>query len=168
MNDTTGKNVLRISKPAPGRSCGQCSLCCKLPFIEAPLFKSAGVWCQHCRPGKGGCSIYDARPDPCRDFLCLWLAFDYFDGRWRPSTAKLYVAVEGGGNRLAVHVDPAFPNKWREEPYFSQIKQWAISYAARQVQVAVYIKDRVIVILPDKEVDLEDITRNGQSHIQRN
>lgn len=123
--------VLRITTPAPGKSCGQCSLCCKLPYIEAPLQKPMGLWCRHCRPGKGGCSIYDTRPEPCRNFLCLWLAFDSFDDRWKPTTAKLYVFTEMGGNRLAVHVDPSFPNKWREEPYFSQIKQWAIDYAPR-------------------------------------
>jgi hypothetical protein len=165
--DTSGENILRITAPAQGRSRGQCSLCCKLSFIEAPLNKPAGIWCQHCRPGKGGCSIYDERPEPCRDFLCLWLAFSYFDDRWKPTTAKFYVFTESGGNRLAVHVDPAFPNKWREEPYFSQIKQWAIDYVPRQVQVAVYIKDRVIVVLPDKETDLGTLARSDQIMVAR-
>jgi hypothetical protein len=56
-----------------GRTCGDCSLCCKLINVREPLNKPRDVWCQHCRPGKGGCSIYDTRPDVCRGFACDWL-----------------------------------------------------------------------------------------------
>jgi len=72
-----------------------------------------------------------------------------------------------GGNRLAVHVDPSFPNKWREEPYFSQIKQWAIDYAPERVQVVIYIKERAVVVLPDKEVDLGNIAPNDHIMVAR-
>src|SRR5689334_24860136 len=130
---------------APGRSCGECSLCCKLSYIAEPLHKPSGAWCTHCRPGKG-CSIYETRPLPCRGFICLWLQSLGLDDRWKPTTAKLYVATERG--RIAVYVDPAFPNKWRQEPYFTQIKKWATDHFVEQIQVVVYIKDRAIVVLP--------------------
>jgi hypothetical protein len=39
------------------RSCGTCSLCCKLPYV-AELNKPINTWCPHARPGHGGCSIY--------------------------------------------------------------------------------------------------------------
>ena len=56
----------------PGRSCGECSLCCKLLRIEA-FNKPVGTWCSHCAPGRGGCTIYETRPTECRDFYCAWL-----------------------------------------------------------------------------------------------
>jgi len=56
------------------RSCGSCSLCCKLLSIEGVEDRPGWTWCKHCRPGKGGCSIYDDRPHACRSFVCGWLS----------------------------------------------------------------------------------------------
>jgi hypothetical protein len=51
--------------------CGTCNLCCKL--LEIPVLeKPAEEWCTHCDRSRG-CTIYEARPAPCRDFVCLWL-----------------------------------------------------------------------------------------------
>jgi hypothetical protein len=36
----------------PGRSCGSCTLCCKLLRIEA-LDKPRDIWCRHCAVGRG-------------------------------------------------------------------------------------------------------------------
>src|SRR5262245_12210699 len=54
-----------------GRACGQCSLCCKLLHVKE-LDKPANRWCQHCRPGKGGCSIWGATPEICKSYFCGW------------------------------------------------------------------------------------------------
>jgi Fe-S-cluster containining protein len=70
---------------ATGRSCGECSLCCKLPPIDTPeLQKQANTWCPHCRPGKGGCSDYETRPTLCRNYRCLWLK----DTTWARSGSR--------------------------------------------------------------------------------
>jgi hypothetical protein len=61
--------------------------------------------------------------------------------------------IEGEGNVLAVRVDPGDPSAWRREPYFGQLKEYAIAEADR-LRIVVYVKNRVIVILPNKEVDL--------------
>ena len=53
-----------------------------------------------------------------------------------------------------VHVDPSVPNRWREEPYFSQIQYWAAFGVDRGVWVLVFVKKRLRIILPDKEIDL--------------
>jgi hypothetical protein len=42
-----------IRPPTTLRSCGTCSLCCKLYEISE-LNKPARVWCRHCRPRQGG------------------------------------------------------------------------------------------------------------------
>lgn len=52
------------------RKCGDCKLCCKV-FTIAELNKLAGEWCPHC-PGKG-CSMYESRPNTCREYRCVWL-----------------------------------------------------------------------------------------------
>ena len=56
-------------------SCGGCTLCCTVMRIDdmAPLDeqpKPAMVTCKHC---ERGCTVYDRRPKPCRDFQCMWL-----------------------------------------------------------------------------------------------
>ncbi len=65
----------------------------------------------------------------------------------------MVVAVEGGGNRWTVYVDPSFPTNWRREPYHSQLRSYAQALAGK-VQLLVRIHNRAIVLLPDKEVDL--------------
>lgn len=135
----------------PERSCGECSLCCKLPRIET-FNKPAGTWCAHCAPGRGGCTIYEKRPTECRDFYCYWLKSDALGPEWRPNKCKMFVRREF--NLLAIHVDPSDPTAWRREPFFQQIKTFATKAADTKQQVAVYIKNRVIVIFPNKEVDV--------------
>src|SRR4051794_24207443 len=41
----------------PGRSCGTCTLCCKVVGV-LEIDKPGGVWCRHCVSGKH-CAIYD-------------------------------------------------------------------------------------------------------------
>ena len=63
--------------------CGGCTLCCKLfeiPYLGSP----AGHYCIYCTPNVG-CSIWQARPDGCRVYACLWLAnYDTLDDGLRP------------------------------------------------------------------------------------
>jgi hypothetical protein len=50
--------------------CGGCTECCTTMRVES-IGKDARVACpQLC---KGGCSIYETRPDPCEGFQCVWL-----------------------------------------------------------------------------------------------
>jgi hypothetical protein len=138
---------------ATGRDCGKCSLCCKVMGI-GELNKPAATWCSHCKPGKGGCTIYATRPSECANFNCLWLTSTEFDAAWYPPTAKMVVHLENEGNRIAVRVDTAFPMRWREEPYYSRLKNWARYAVDHRSQVVVYHGDRVTVVLPNKEIEL--------------
>jgi hypothetical protein len=58
------------------------------------------------------------------------------------------------GNLIALHVDPSEPTAWRREPFFQQLKQFASKAVDSKQQVVVYVKNRVIVIFPNKEVDV--------------
>jgi hypothetical protein len=58
--------------------------------------------------------------------------------------------------RISVHVDPGHPAAWRREPYYSQFKQWSRRFTGQKILV-VFVKRRVIVVLPDSDVDLGEL-----------
>jgi len=136
----------------PGRACGSCTLCCKLLGIPE-LGKAKNEWCKYCEIGSG-CRIYDERPAPCREFLCGYLSWEMTGEHWFPARSKMVIAPEYDGERLVIHVDPARPNAWREQPYYSDIKTWAALAARDLRQIVVSIGNRSIVILPEEDVDL--------------
>ena len=116
------------------RSCGSCSLCCKLLAIEGVEERPGFTWCRHCRPGKGGCGIYDHRPEACRNFVCGWLS-GALDGvldpeRWHPAKARMMMTAEAVDQQthIVVHVDPSFPERWRQTPYREDIRRLADWY----------------------------------------
>ena len=146
-DDNDGGASTRV---VPGRSCGACTLCCKLPKVEA-VDKPAGVWCRHCKPGKG-CTIYETRPDPCRKFFCAWMTMPGLGDEWKPLHSKLVVAVHGvGGSRMTVHVDPQRPDAWRAEPYYTNFRRWV---RLEGMTILVTVGKRYYTILPDRDVDL--------------
>lgn len=137
---------------APGRSCGTCSMCCKIARVDY-FKKPAGKWCEHCLIGKG-CAIYETRPAVCRRFLCLWMMNPELPPVWKPDRSKMYLHIELSGERLAAHVDPSVPGAWRKEPYYSDLKRWAVQAAHNETQVSVFIGRHAFVILPDRDIDL--------------
>ncbi|MFN3670203.1 MAG: YkgJ family cysteine cluster protein [Brevundimonas sp.] len=109
--------------PAPGKSCGECGLCCKLMGVAA-LAKPAGRWCRHFSKTRG-CGVYEDRPADCRVFNCLWLLTDALDERWKPATAGFVLHSEQAGAQLVVECDASRPHDWRREPYQSTLRRWA-------------------------------------------
>jgi hypothetical protein len=126
-NNGDGNDMITYDDVGIGRSCGDCTLCCRLLPI-ADLKKPAGVKCQHVRYGKG-CSIYPSRPLDCRAWACRWVADPEVKaaGLPRPDRAHYvldvmwdYVEMEDklSGERkklsvLQVWVDPQHPDAWR-------------------------------------------------------
>ena len=102
------------------RSCGTCSLCCKLLGI-GELDKRPGTWCSHCKPPHG-CGIYETRPGECRDFSCVWLENESLGEEWKPARSKIVLYFIDKGARLIAHVDPGSPNVWRQAPYYERLK----------------------------------------------
>ena len=132
-----------------GRNCGGCTLCCKLLSVEEietpPL-----AWCPNCDARKG-CAIYDDRPAECRHFYCEYLLNGTLGVHWRPSKCKMVVVLEEYANALVIHVDPSRPHAWRQEPFYSEIRQWARREARQQRQVVVWQGDTKIVISPEAD-----------------
>jgi hypothetical protein len=145
---------------APGRSCGKCSMCCKLLHV-IELNKPANKWCEHCRPGYGGCSIYDTRPSICRDFGCGWLMSPAVAPEWYPLLSHMILALApfNGVLTCTVTVDPNFPWMWKEQPYYSQLKQMAynglhVKSADDILLVHVRLERRVWLLLPDEDIEI--------------
>jgi len=77
---------------------------------------------------------------------------------WQPSKAKMFLVA--GENSVTAYVDTGFPTAWRNEPYYSELKRMAISAAPDMGQVCVTIgrNKQTIVILPDTDTDLGEVT----------
>jgi hypothetical protein len=114
-----------------------------------------GQWCPHC-VSHSSCGIYETRPGECRTFDCNWLINAAIGEEWKPIRSRmvLHHVNDGGFSKLVVHVDPGSPQAWRKEPYYSQLKRWARNLADQRGLLNLYIGKRVIVVLPNKDVDL--------------
>ena len=64
---------------------------------------------------------------------------------------------------IVIHVDPGFPNAWRAEPYYSEIRAMA---ASMPYTLFVQIGRRIIVVFPDREVDLGVVAEDERIAIQ--
>lgn len=84
------------------RTCGDCTMCCKLLGVRATVFvrqdtltaplepfpaKPKDEWCQYCNIGSG-CRVYDTRPHACRTFECMWLQNETFPPMMRPDRSR--------------------------------------------------------------------------------
>ncbi len=147
-------------QPVLGRNCDGCTLCCKI-FEIPELPKPRHVWCGHCDTGKG-CKIYETRPTTCRDFYCGYLLMPNVAEHWKPSRARMVLTWESHANRLVVNVDPSRPDAWRKEPYYGEIKRWALAAVNNRGQLLVWQGKDAVAILPDRDVFLGPV-RQGQA-----
>ncbi len=100
----------------PGKSCGPCTMCCKVLVIDH-FKKDAGILCTHCIV-KGGCSIYAKRPQVCQDFECDWMMERSIPQSLRPDkVGTLLMEDEDSGEYHAV-VAPSTPFAWRHPLMF--------------------------------------------------
>ena len=155
--------LIAAARQRSGRSCGSCSQCCKTLSIDAPeLKKPMDVWCRHCAPGKGGCRVYSERPNVCKAFACGWLLNANIDEAWWPALSKIVIQYHRNGPKIICSfvVDANHPHRWREEPYFSQIRQAAMTglsqTSAGHFIVHVEIGERKLLVLPTREVDVSN------------
>ena len=124
------------------RSCGTCTLCCRLPDIDL-LDKPANVWCRHCVAGEG-CSIYADRPSVCRDFLCFWMTDESLAEAWEPSRSHMMIYRQGP--QVTGLVDPDHPDISLSEPYHAQLSAWAEAAEPTGGYVIVFRQDDVFKI----------------------
>lgn len=88
-----------------GRECGDCTACCVELTIEDPeLVKLPGVACEHLLK-KGGCNIYDTRPETCKNWYCMWRFMPMLDQSWRPDIKGMLI------KRVFDNIPPGYEGK---------------------------------------------------------
>lgn len=157
--------LIAAARQRSGRSCGSCSQCCKTLSIDAPeLKKPMDAWCRHCAP-KGGCRVYSERPNVCKAFACGWLLNANIDEAWWPARSKIVIHYHRNGPKIicAFVVDASYPHRWREEPFYSDIKRAALAglsqRGAGHFITHVEVAERKFLILPAREIEV-----GGQAH----
>jgi hypothetical protein len=114
-----------LGTPIPDRSCGNCTLCCKVngvPELEKPV----GEWCKHCEVGKG-CKIYADRPEVCAKWYCGWRTVPFLGDVWYPASARMVANVIRKENHLLMVfcVDRGMRNRWKEPPWNERLRRLA-------------------------------------------
>lgn len=106
-----------LSQPVPGRSCGTCNLCCKLPSVvlDDGSTKELNEWCKNCTPGANGCAIHETKPKACKDFICTWLGDSGWPEELSPKKTGCMVVTEvmlseSGEEKLVVRVHENKPH----------------------------------------------------------
>lgn len=105
----------------PGKTCGACSLCCKV--LEITEFsKAAGTLCGHCEnAGSGGCKIYSARPKVCRDYECLWKGDRQMAAPLRPDRVGTILMEDPDSDEYRAVCDPETPFAWLRPLVFKHL-----------------------------------------------
>lgn len=134
------------------RTCGKCSLCCKLNKV-ADLDKPTGIWCTHCAIGSG-CTIYADRPQSCREYNCLYLMNPNLPEFWHPLRSHMVLQSGSSANSMVIMVDPERPFAWRSEPYATTIRGFAEQLCRQGGIVIIKTGSRIHIALPDQVVDM--------------
>jgi hypothetical protein len=126
-----------MGPPIAGRSCGDCVACCVLLDIDE-LQKPAEVVCAHC--SGTGCTIYDVRPNVCRNYYCAWRRTEAMPESARPDRLRVMFEL----------IEPEKPRNILAKRYirgiaFDSIEDFA-SPAVGEV-IALFRKDRIPVWL---------------------
>ena len=133
------------------KTCGTCSICCKIVAVS-DLNKPAHQWCVHNVPHKG-CGIWGKHPEVCKAWQCGWILMPQLDEQWKPERCGFIIRNRYEINQLVIDVDPAKPDSWRKEPFYSRIRHWAQSSRASGQQIMVCIGRREIAIFAEEDVD---------------
>ena len=130
--------------PAPGKSCGSCTQCCKICTVDE-LQKPAGVYCSHCTIG-GGCQIYQDRPPSCRTFMCSWLYSPDMAPEFKPDKTHVVVWEWAASKILFADCDPDRPDAWRAPKMIHFLRQTAIKLKPRGWKVIAAVQKQTWLV----------------------
>ena len=109
------------------RSCGDCTLCCKLPPVPA-LKKEANEWCKHCDIGVG-CKIYKDRPLDCQAFECFWHAGLTLE-EYKPNKVGFYMTADSP-NDAAMGMVKVYTERHRLGATIRKLKKYKSPFNGR-------------------------------------
>ena len=102
------------------RSCGDCTLCCKLVAVPA-LQKEGYEWCKHCAIGEG-CKIYKDRPLDCQGFECFWHAGLTLE-EYKPNKVGFYMTADSA-NDVAMGLIKVYTERHRLGATIRKLKKY--------------------------------------------
>jgi hypothetical protein len=82
----------------------------------------------------------------------MWTVASALDDEWRPDIAGFVIA--SNDMQIFIDVDPANPQTWRAEPYYSILKRWSARNKQRFLTVIVRTPTESIVIFPEADIIL--------------
>lgn len=130
---------------AQPNACGGCNLCCTVMRVEMDPIKEPWQRCQHACAG--GCSIYADRPEPCREWSCVWLhsqsnAALRLPSGLRPDRCGVVLNLNTVGSILAHCASDA---AWQREA----IHKWLVRRAASKTVIIVLPSRRALLLHGD-------------------
>jgi hypothetical protein len=134
-----------------GRTCSGCTLCCSLLGI-VELQKPVFTICKHCVIGKC-CKIYEVKPQECTDFLCSYRLSLEVAEYWNPKVCGMVLHRETNGetDMISIMCSNSAKHRWKEEPYWSDIKRMAaVSHVQRGGYVRIIRKGKPVLIINPK------------------
>ena len=144
-----------------GRSCDGCSMCCYVLAIDA-LEKPMGTWCTNCS-NKNSCDIYPDHPQECKDYQCGYLTLaNVFSEIWNPTKSKMVISLGLNGHRIRVDVHPSYPTRWKEEPYYSDLRRIAQNLNPKTTQLIVRVGRKTTVMLPNEDAYLGEVAKDEE------
>lgn len=86
---------------------------------------------------------------------------------WKPDRSKFVIYLQRNNANLQVAVDPSFPNAWTKQPYYARIKKWAQEGAEHGQFAFVRIGQRMIVVLPKRDIEIGEVGPQDKLMISR-
>jgi uncharacterized protein len=151
MKQTPPINILPKGMEVPGRTCSGCTLCCSLLGI-VELKKPVFTICKHCVIGKG-CKIYEVRPQTCAEFYCSYRISADLPEYWNPKICGmvLHRDANSGTDIISIICSNSAKHRWKQEPYWNDIKQIAADVHIRQgAYVRILRKGQPVLIINPK------------------
>lgn len=138
----------------PGKSCGTCTLCCKVMGIPE-IKKRPWEQCPHVGPVNGGmgCTIYEDRPRSCRQFICGWLLDPNMGPDLKPEVCHV-LTYQRVGQHIVANCDSDYPDAWRK-PNVLQFLHRLAHYNAPKFKVIVMEKGRTWYVNEDSVVPVD-------------
>lgn len=155
MTQSPQISIAPSGNEVPGRTCSGCTLCCSL-FGIVELKKPVFTICKHCVIGKG-CKIYEVRPPTCAGFLCSYRTSAVLPEYWNPKVCGMVVfrEVNGEADIVSIVCSSGAKHRWKQEPYWSDIKRMAAVGIQHGTVVRILRKGEPVLVINPKTFEAQ-------------
>lgn len=87
---------------------------------------------------------------PADIFFCDWIVNENLGPEWKPTHSKLLLFNRASDNALIIYPDTGYPNAWKQQPYYSVLKETASRIIEEGRLTIVIVCDKYTFLLPDR------------------